>query len=225
MIRAKSIADAHGQGHGQGLGPWVMTKAMVHGSTPKPRPRAWDMGQGHGPLAMGHSPWSWVSVKGRGPSGCDSCVRGNRLWAMTQRPYAMAVGGSWPWCVVMLHGHGFRTMQAMAKGQGKAKGQGNGPWRLLMLHGLLSSVVAMGHGLGCWHCRMSRPWDMLWHVAKGPGHGHGRGPKGHVDGRLWSRVVAISCVRDHGQSYGHGQGYSQGRGIGGGGWHTAENMT
>ena len=163
--------------------------------------------------------------QGTGPFGCDSCVRGNRLWAMTQGPYAMAVGGSWPWFVVMLHGHGFRTMQAMAKGQGKAKGQGNGPWRLLMRHGPLSSAVAMGHGLGCWHCRMSRPSDMSWHVAKGPGHGHGRGPKGHVDGRLWSRVVAISCVRDHGQSYGHGQGYSQGRGIGGGGWHTAENMT
>ena len=122
-----------------------------------------------------------------------------------------AVGGSWPWCVVMLHAHGFRTMQAMATGQGKAKGQGNGPWRLLMRHGPLSSAVAMGHGLGCWHRRMSRPWVMSWHVAKGPGHGHGRGPKGHVDGRLWSRVVAISCVRDHGQSYGHGQGYSQRR--------------
>ena len=47
-------------GHDQGYGPWVNAKA---------RPRAWDMGQGHGPLAMGHSPWSWVSVKGRGPLG------------------------------------------------------------------------------------------------------------------------------------------------------------
>ena len=47
-------------GHDQGYGPWVnaAAKAKVVGHE-----------SGHGPLAMGHCPWSWVSVKGRGSLG------------------------------------------------------------------------------------------------------------------------------------------------------------